>query len=424
MNIERDPTQIDQENKQAIQQDAGDDAAKRAPEGDGGAGEPQVEEVATRPEPKMFTDDKRKAIAEKAKAQRQAKIDAEFADNIASDRARLYGSNVNHPELRTQEERDAANQQPEAKRKLKVNGREFEMNESEVIALAQKAIAADDILGHAKTQRDEATNLLAELRAMKSTIASSTPEPKQEDVKPAPRKEETTLSDDDFDNIVEQIQVGDTKSAKAALSKYGEQIETRILQKIGNLDEHIAETVTVVNESTRRKNETIKTLTDFAAENPEFESSRPLQVALAQQTADTMREKLYDLGVLPETLEHIKATQVHPDGRRMMDNEVVGFAYRHLQEQGNVPLPSHGEILKTAVSTLRKQFNMPERQPANAATSTQSQVREANLDRKRAMTPQPRRATAPSAMDAQERSRDEVRAAAVRQMRAQRRGRA
>ena len=408
--ITRDPQLIREENRSAM--DVGNDAVEprverrdQAP-GEGGEG---GEDRAPIVRGSKF-DEKRKRIAEMARAQREKDDDFEvvlpsrFSERIETREDRVAARDGNADPQPTPAPA------PQPKRKLQVNGKEIEVEESQVIALAQKAMAAEGILDHAKAARAEAQELLAAVRDARENPPA-----------PAKGQEETEVRQEqlpagmDLSEIIDKIQVGDPKEAQEALQKYGNAIEERILSRIGNLDETIQTQIETVNENRRRQDETIRTLSSFGERHSDIASNRTLQAALAQETADTMRAEMDKLGVRQETIDALKAKH------RMNDVQVTAFAYRTLQEKG-YQLPSHAEVLESSAGKLRKSFNLPE--PRREQPQTPSNVMQERTERKRMMSPQPRRASLPPSLDRKERTVEEARREAVRQMRAHRRGRA
>lgn len=417
------PEQISEENRNAL--DVGNDAVEPRQE-QAPASERQDAPVEDKPKAPVRGskfDDKRQAIYEKARLAREAQDDDTTAEEVSASRDRMFGKNVETHADRVAsraEERGEVTpapaptqqqeQQTAAKRKLKVNGREVELDENQVEDYARRALAADDILGQAKALKREQQQILEELRSAR-TVQSADVETPATRTAPKPA---STPDDTELDEIIDKIQVGDPQEAKAALEKYGTALEARILDRIGNLDETIASHVELVNENTRRREQTHETLRSFGENNPEFRNSPALQAALAQEAAQTMRSRMFEIGVEPETLDRLKAE------RGLNDIEVTAFAYRTLQQQGH-QLPAHPDILKESAASLRRQFGMvtpqPQPQPQPAVDMRERE------ERKRALATQPRRATVPSAIDAQERSREDVRKQAIQQMRKARRGR-
>ena len=137
---------------------------------------------------------------------------------------------------------------PQPKRKLQVNGKEIEVEESQVIALAQKAMAAEGILDNAKAARAEAQELLAAVRDARENPPAPAKGQEEREV-----RQEQLPAGMDLSEIIDKIQVGDPKEAQEALQKYGNAIEERILSRIGNLDETIQTQIETVNENRRRQ---------------------------------------------------------------------------------------------------------------------------------------------------------------------------
>jgi hypothetical protein len=422
--------QIAEENRRAM--DLPDDRAEPL-----GEAAPQSREPAAPSEPEKRDiprgnkfDDKRARIAQKFKESREPKEGEEEFAPVPPDREKVFfGQNTEtrsdrearraaergegDPVAETPQQRGeepSAESPAQTRRRLKVNGREVELSEEEVIAHAQKSLAAGDVLEQAKSLRAEQLSILEELRAAKANQSQpAQPARVQEEQEPV-----TKPDDAELDQIIDRIQVGDAEEAKQALQKYGEHIERRILDRIGNLDETIAVTMQTVEQANERKRQTLSTLEGFATEYPEFKESKSLQTALAHEAADVMKNHMTELGVRDETLERIKRENGFDD------LQTIAYAYRTLREErGYTELPDHAAILRRSGDALRQRFGYRRPEP-----SPQPHDPSARHERKRDMAPQPRRATAMPSADVQEKSRDEARREAVRQMRMSRRGRA
>lgn len=393
----------------------GDDVERRRPAGeDGGEGD-DVETRKAPLRPGKFHG-KREDIARLARERRDAREDPELAGELALDRARMFGRNVEQPDLPTEKGEEGDDNQPPAKRKLKVNGQEIELSVDEIDAHAQKSLAAGDILERAKRDKDEAESLLQQLRDAKATRDTNAPAGDAPQPKPTEKKADTTLSEEALDGIIDRIQVGDPKDAKAALREYGDGLIEQVMTRIGNLDETIASTVHRVQEVDQRKRDTAEILEDFAKDNADIVKSRPFQAALATQTADTMRAKMAAINMREDTYERLQQE------RGLTENQAVSYAYDTLLAKG-FDLPPIKDVFLESTEALRETFGIKraaparsERQPSNENFTKERE------ERKRVMNPQPRRANVASAMDQQERGREVVRADAVAQMRASRRG--
>jgi hypothetical protein len=374
-----------------------------------------VEHVETREEsqaepaaPKVRgIDDTRARLYEAAKARRAQ--DDDFKPYASDEEERkAFGKHVE-----TSFDRDQArNPEPEpeapapTRRKLRVQGREIEVSEDEVTALAQQAAAAGDILGKAKAIR---ANFQSKLEALNAQQAATMARGQQTSQQQAPSPEDTKPGDDELDAIIDSIQVGDKAEAAQALEKYGHRLEARILQRFGDLDTRIADTTRTLAENERRQNESNAVLQEFSRENPEFDKNPSLAYALYAETLSTMRNLMAEMGVDNQTFENLKRQH------GLNDESVIGYSYRHLQSQG-YQLPNHGDLLRQSAQRLRQAFGLTQQQSAPDLSQ--------RVARKEAMAPQPRRANvAPGAANAEANIND-TRREAVRQIKMARRGRA
>lgn len=307
---------------------------------------------------------------------------------------------------------------PPRRIRLKVNGEERELDEEQVNGYAQIALASQDILNDAKRDRAAAQAELAELRQLRadqSRRQTEQPAPAQipaEDTKPA-------KTDEELDEIIEAIQTGDPTDAKRALNKYGDQIERRMMEKIGNIDERIAATTQRLNDTARVNNEANTAIAAFAQENADF-ASRPLMVkALADEMVEVMRETLRELNVKDETISHIAKTQ------GIAPQAAIGRAMNELRRRG-YELPNHREVIDRAAMRVRDGFGIPapaarQEAPAPAVNQTPSILADREA-RKAAMAPQPRRANVSPGPDlTPAKSKEELARDHVRQMKVSRR---
>ena len=108
-----------------------------------------------------------------------------------------------------QPEETGATEQPEKTFKIKVNGKELELTEAQLIERAQKIEAADEYLRQA---------------AEKNRLAQQTQEP--EDTGPSPAERQRLQDEEDL-QLVRAIQMGTEKEAAAALRKLREQTSAK-----------------------------------------------------------------------------------------------------------------------------------------------------------------------------------------------------
>lgn len=285
---------------------------------------------------------------------------------------------------------------------LTVNGQQREVDEEQVKNYAQIALASEDILNTAKREREAANEErrlasegLAELnrlRADHSRSQAEQPDPAQtkaEDTKPA--------TEEELDSLIEAIQTGEIEDARKALQKHGDQIgqqvEKRILEKIGDIDQRIANTTRRRDEDARVHTETMGVINTFLAENEDFNSHPKRGEALISESIVVMRENLAAIGVKDETITNIAQKFNVPR------DIAVSLATRRLREQG-YELPDGATVMQSAAKRVREGFGLPdptprkaaEPQPARQVDPTPSILADRDA-RKAAMAPQPRRAT-------------------------------
>lgn len=337
-----------------------------------------------------------------------------------------FGSNVETRSDREAKREEARNPQPAAedqhdkqgaetpqvvRRKLKVQGREVELTQDDIDALAQQAYAAGDILARAKQMRAEQAEILETLRRHAAANQSQHADDESRTQRTAP--EETNPSDDELDEIIDRIQVGDRNEAKEALKKHTDLIARRLEERIGDLDARIADTIRTREEHDRHEQRTREVWDGFVAAEPAFKDNRPLQTALLTETVNQMRSELLNLGVRQDLLER------YQEETGLSEAEVVGKAYRDLQGKGYT-LPSHGDILKQSARSIRQGHGI--RDPAPTPQASQYDPTE-RVERKRVLIPQPRRANINPGAEAEPMSREDKMREAVRQRRAFTRGR-
>jgi NTP pyrophosphatase (non-canonical NTP hydrolase) len=393
----------------------------------------QQEDAPAKEEPKEprhggLFDDKRAEIAAKAKAARQATDAAPDVEVISDQQKRMYGNvETEADRLNPEDPQPAKDVKVEdipapQKKVLKVNGREVEVDEAQIEDHARRSLAADDIIGQAKRERDEARQLLADLqkeRAIHSAAQTQQPKPTNataEDSKPATNAE--------LDEVIDAIQVGTKEEAAQALAKYGDQLVQRVQQNLGNLDERVAAITARAQDDARVKTEAEATLASFRAENTDFENSTMRQAVLFEETVQVMAEKMIEIGVKPETL------QQYAEKNGLAPQAAIGAAYRQLRSDPRFgeKLPDPATNLKTAATRVREGLGLPspapkqETTPAPAPDTTH--VLAERTERKQAMQPQPRRANVSPANDpAPQLSKEQKDRLAVQRMRVARRGR-
>ena len=223
-----------------------------------------------------------------------------------------------------------------------------------------------------------------------------------------------------MDDIIDRIQTGDVKDAANALRKFGAQILEKAKADLGDVRQTVTATIRQQQEDARVQNETNQVITAFAAENDDFASSDMRMKVLIDETVDVMRDNLKALNVTDETITNI--------ARKfgVVPQYAVGMATRMLRDKG-YQLPDSAAVMRTAATRVREGLGLAapaaRQQPAPVADPTPSIMAD-RIERKQAMSPQPRRANiSPGADPAPEKSQEQRRIDAVRQMKAMRKGR-
>lgn len=372
-----------------------------------------------------FERNKNAAVEAYRKSREPKEGEAEFQALPEAVEKSRFGANVETRADREAKREEARNPQPKAevqpeqpvvetpqvvRRTLKVQGRDVELTQDEIDRLAQTAYAAGDILGRAKRERAEAAEILETVR--KQTVANHS---QSADDRPSPQQttpEDTKPGDDELDEIIDRIQVGDRNEAKAALKKHGDLIARRLEDKIGDLDARIADTIRTREETNQTAQRTREVWDGFVSAEPAFKDNRTLQTALVAETTNQMKRELLSLGVQEELLERYQQQS------GLSEVDVVAKAYRDLLGQGH-KLPSHGDILMQSAKSIRQGLGIRDTAPTPQVVTYDPAER---VERKRVLTPQPRRANIPAGAEA-EASREDKMREAVRARRSYTRGR-
>lgn len=382
----------------------------RAPAKIDAGGDYDVNERPEKKEPVIGSkfNDKRAEIAKKFRAERDARNGEDSLEIVPKEREKVFfGEGVETRQDRIDRQREARGEpvgdQKPAMRRLKVNGREIEVSEDDLVKHASRSLAGDDHLEASKRIRDEANQILGELNQIKRTAISVDHGETVENVEDRPTETAAILDGVDLDKIAERVQLGTAKEAKEALA---ELISVTARMATGNLDERVTEIVTTNTENSRKLREAREAISELGTTYPEL-TSKPMQAALAVQTIDVMRDAMRGAGLTDEFVEDLKRTQGWDDLR------ATKYCYDEMERLGH-RLPSRKEILTKASGAIIEMAGLAPRRSPSALTLGDRQ------DRKQQITSQPRRALQPSNLEQRERSRDEVRRDAVAQMRAAR----
>lgn len=244
--------------------------------------------------PLRFTDSKRNAIVSRFREQRSTEADEDVAEILA------FAHNGIPPELlpkpakaaEPEPEEPAEDDTPPAdapvkRTKVIVRGREMELSDEELLAHAQKSLAADDYLGEAKGKLDEVNALLRDTRT-RAAPASTSPHT------PAPQAGERTDQPTDtpaehparkpMSKVVELIQFGDPEEAAAELDR--------------TIDERAAQRSGQALQRERLRNETVRShrfLQEFATEHADLAQDEFASAAMEKRLFQLQREDLVKL---------------------------------------------------------------------------------------------------------------------------------
>lgn len=276
------------------------DAGRGVEDAEAGAAVDQPEQARV-PDPET---DERKVIQGSPQDQKRAAIAARFkpgGDDIAFDGnlnrdENLYGTAAQE-KLEPEPESDALlgdvlpepQAAPPAKRKLTVRGQTVEMTEDEILAAAQKTLAADSYL-------DEARNLLVEAKTIKAERTGRDPQhPEgqsrtQDDGLDSDRQVDPQHPEDELESLVTELQFGSDRKEVAKLLKGAIQKEAAKIADEG----HQAR---LFNNDLARSQ---KALTDFKAANPDLDNDPIVELAISQEMMKLYREDIVALGLVDE----------------------------------------------------------------------------------------------------------------------------
>lgn len=242
-----------------------------------------ADEEADKKQPvQEYEDDPRDEIEEKI-------IDA-GADKGSEEDVSGEADEADTPEAEEQETKGADDEKQPPKEdpddpliKVKVEGVEREVRQSQLVREFQKNEAADKRL-------QEATNLLRQAQeATKDKPAADEPTGETTS-KDGPDDSSTADSevDEKLASIAEQIQVGDTKEAVEALKTIIAEARKGYEPPKG-IDEQQVNAAVLAARERERSQESLQT---FASENPELKENKRLQVLMETEVTDVMKEQL------------------------------------------------------------------------------------------------------------------------------------
>lgn len=266
-------------------------------------------------------------------------------------------------------QRPQPDQQQPQKKRLKVNGRVVELTDEEILAAAQKTLAADTYLDEAKALLKEAkairtgrtANHSGENDAETTDLGSDPPDMDAQNPEPS------TVS------VIQKIQFGDPEEAAAELDRL---VESKASKKAneGQLQRLISQDLA------RSK----KALADFAKENEALAQNRVAALAIENGMYDAYVEDMLNLGLSEDQIPKNNPQQL-ADWHRFY--RINGYEVRSTKELLNA---SKDKFLKD-IGAFRgpRQQQQPSRQQPRIAVNV-------DRDQRRMAIPnQPTRSVAP-----------------------------
>lgn len=296
--------------------------------------------------------------------------------------------------------------------RVKVFGKETEMSLEDVVAHAQKSLAADDVLDRAKSKARELDDIVETARNTVSRSAkpgaNQSRDAAAETTNGSDQPSDAALNQERLHNLIETIQLGDPVEAQALLEKTIQDVATK--------------TATNVLASERLKTEGTRTkqvLKDFEAQHQDLAKDSMARAAIEAKMFELQLEDLtalnVDLNKLPDR---------SPNG--------IALAHRWYRSEGYQTREPQDLLQKATDDFLAWKGVAPKpsvEDPEPSLTTTQSGQKPAprievnlNRDTRRAAIPQqPSRASAPrQAQPAAPKPRD--RSAIVQDMKTSRNG--
>jgi hypothetical protein len=297
--------------------------------------------------------------------------------------------------------------------KVKVNGKEMELSQEDLVKHAQIALASDNILDTAKAK-------LREINELESSIRTRATRPAQDGHQAAPETQPAEPpqpapadpnQDEQIAKLIEAIQFGDDpaqarellRNTIASMSAKPDQVRTEVQNAL-------------VNERMRDDGaRTAKVLDTFRKDHPEFATDPLAQAALERQMYDLQAEDLRALGLDPANLV---------EGRPTTPADIAS-AHKYYRSTGmNVRPP---DVLLNEASRAVSEWRGIKAPATPADPALPEPPRGAprivvNRDaRREAIQPQPSRSAVPRAPQ-QQTAQPRDRSAIVEQMKANRAG--
>lgn len=282
--------------------------------------------------------------------------------------------------------------------KVRVDHADRELTEEELIAAAQKGLAADNRLTEINRITSEARRRLAELDSEVHNRRQASPahQPEAAVEEPAPTRVDSKINKDRLREVVEKIRYGEDDEGADALESLFEEARSaqpaqqpQQQQAQPSPQEIAAQVAPIIQQQTQIQ----AAAREFADRHSEIAADPVMRMAVSQ----TARERM------------VQALQRHsePNGEAIPSEWVAWVAsapdanqtfarYHEFKKQG-WGVPDGKALYEEAASHIEDKYRLKPQQveqPEDNNLPSQTETRiEARQAEKRAMTPQPRRAT-------------------------------
>lgn len=312
---------------------------------------------------------------------------------------------------------EGAEPQPEAPRKftVKVGGKTFELTEEEIVANAQIALAADNILDTAKNKLKDIEILEQQMAQRRGQVAEHQRDPSGEHQpatqparQTAPAGSDAQHQGEDLTKLIEAIQLGDPTEAATLLQNTIAAARTQPQEVAALVEQKLVE-ARLRDEGAR----TAKVLEDFKVKHKDLaedpDSSAVIEATMFRLQAEDLRA----IGLDP--------TNLRTDGQPTSKGDVAA-AHRWYRSNGMKVRPPE-ELLSSAVDHFTKWKGGPSKEPpaANPAQPTNPAAPRVEVTvnretRRASVTPQPTRTAQPAPVAQQQPQQPRDRSSVVADM--------
>lgn len=324
-----------------------------------------------------------KAIADKVKAGRGGiEATGDFSDPMQN-----YGNLARPPEPEPQPAAEpaaapAAGEQPR-KFKVKVRHEERELTEEELIANAQKALAAENYLEDGRKFFEQGKQFLETVQRSAASRPHQDATRAQEDVDPVPEPSADPHQDGtDFEKLIEEIQIGDTKEAAGKLRAAVTQA-ARDVARATSIDDRVR----------ADWSNTMTTFEKFKADNTDLAADPNALAVMERMIYDGYRDDLRELGVSDDALpkDPLKLADAHRlarvSGQKVRTTEQLLNTVKDGYQKWRGVTPAPSPTQSPAPQTLRVNVDRTERRQAIPTQPTRSTAPSQTVPN---ATPQPR----------------------------------